>query len=531
MKTYTLDDRILCDVKCLLDGSFHPLTGFMTQEEYLSVLHSLHLPSGELWPLPIVCPVPHEDPPLIGEIVTLTDAYASPVAMLLVKDVYTPDLSVEQELALGTTDPNHPYVQFMSTFPLKVLYLGGTVTPVQPIRTYNFDEYRLTPDEVKEWKSNKKVSTLVGFQTRNPMHRCHYELTQYALRQTKDEHATLLLQPIVGITQAADVDYATRVRCYKHILPRYAEGQVKLCLLSLSMRMAGPREAMFHALVRRNYGCTHFIVGRDHAGPSTKRQDGGPFYGPYDAHTLLQTYARELGIDILTSKMMCYVSTLNQYLPIDEVPDQQRTFIQNLSGTELRRRLQHQESIPSWFTFPDIAQELQHSYAPSQGICYYIIGLPSAGKTTLANALRDKLLETEHRPITILDGDVVRTHLSRGLGFSKEDRSINVRRIGYVAMEIVKHGGIVICANIAPYEEDRQVNRELISSVGTYIEILMDTSLSACESRDVKGLYRLARKGVVKNLTGVDDPFERPQRPEFTFDETKTIQDCIEVLI
>lgn len=529
MKTYQLHDRILCDLKCLLDGSFQPLTGFMNQEDYLSVLHSLRLSSGELWPLPIVCPIPSDDPPLLGEIVTLTDSFASPVAMMLVRDVYTPSLSLEQELALGTTDSNHPYVQFMCTFPTNPVYISGTLTALNPIQTYNFDEYRLTPEEVKEWKAEHNVSTLVGFQTRNPMHRCHYELTQYALRQTKEENAVLLLQPIVGITQATDVDYATRVRCYKHILSYYTPGQVKLCLLSLSMRMAGPREAMLHALVRKNYGCTHFIVGRDHAGPSTKTKDGNSFYGPYDAHDLLSRYASDLGIEILTSKMMCYVSTLDKYLPMDEVPDQHTKQIQHLSGTDLRHRLRNHQSIPNWFTFPEIAQELQRG--PRQGVCYYIIGLPSAGKTTLANALRDKLLETETRPITILDGDVVRTHLSKGLSFSKEDRSTNVRRIGYVAMEIVKHGGIVICANIAPYEDDRQINRDLISSVGTYIEILMDTSLNVCETRDVKGLYRLARKGVIKNLTGIDDPFERPIHPDFIFDESTSIAECVRQVI
>jgi len=521
MTDYTLDERLLCDVRMILDGSFSPLNGFMIEEQYRSVIDSLHLPTGELWPIPIVFPMTTKTFISIDETILLRDVHDTPIASLLVKDIYTPNIDYECRQVLGTTDDRHPYVEYMKSWG-DIVYIGG---PLTAIKQENFTPYRFSPLQIKQYIQEHEWKTIVGFQTRNPMHRCHFELTQYALRQAGDD-AKLLLQPIVGCTQATDIDATTRMRCYKAILPRYQPGTVKMSVLPLSMRMAGPREAVLHALIRKNYGCTHFIVGRDHAGPSTTTKEGQPFYEPYGAHALLETYKDELGITIIPAKMFCYVSNKGVYLPMNEICVDDT--VETVSGTQLRHLLDSKLPIPDWFTFPEVRDELVRI---RKGICIYIVGLPSAGKTTVANALDQQLKERLQVPITVLDGDVVRTHLSRELGFSKQDRSTNVRRIGYVAKEIVKHGGIVICANIAPYSDDREYNRRMISSVGKYIEVFMNTSLEECERRDVKGLYALARQGVIKNFTGISDPFEAPTDPSITFTENNSVNECVDTLV
>lgn len=528
MSEYKLDERLLCDVEMILNGSFKPLKGFMNRKDYNSVVDTMHLSTGELWPLPIVLPIPITMRLEVGETLLLRDTDYSPIAKLLVEDIYSPDLEYECFKVLRTNDDNHPYVQYIKSWG-DIVYVGGELELVRLPKVYNFEDIRLTPTEVKHFIKTHGWEKIVGFQTRNPMHTAHYELTQYALKQA-GEGSKLLIQPIVGYTQADDIDSITRIKCYKHILKYYKKDQVKLCLIRLSMRMAGPREAMLHALIRKNYGCTHFIVGRDHAGPSIKTKRGESFYEPYDAHVLLHKFRYELGIKILQAKMFCFVKNKNIFLPMDEIKGDDE--IEHISGTELRRRIKHHEDIPSWFTFEEVKKELIHSSMKGNGLCIYIIGLSSSGKTTLAKALEEKLLQlTPSSVVTLLDGDVVRTHLSRGLGFSKEDRSTNVRRIGYVAKEIVRHGGIVLCANIAPYQEDRDFNREQISKYGRYVEIFMNTSLKECERRDVKGLYKLARKGTIKHFTGIDDPFETPNHPDIIFTEEHSIEYCLKVLI
>jgi sulfate adenylyltransferase len=396
---------------------------------------------------------------------------------------------------------------------------------------FDFQEDRMTPEQTRIFFADNDWSTIIGFQTRNPMHRSHLELTKYAMKQVNNDDTKLLIQPIVGVTQECDIDYYTRVKCYKLIMKEYPEGSAKLSLLPLSMRIAGPREAMWHALIRKNYGCTHFIVGRDHAGPSSKKKNGDSFYGPYDAHELLEKHTDEIGIEIVKSKMIVYVKDTQDYMPIDEVPEGMEVL--NISGTEQRRMLRNSEEIPSWFTYPSIVEELRKSVVPldKRGFCIYLIGLSGSGKSTIANTLKNKLQELVDRPISILDGDIVRKNLSKGLGFSKEDRSTNVKRIGYVASEIVKHRGIAICSNIAPYEEDRLENRKLISEHGGYIEVYVNTPLETCEDRDVKGLYKLARQGVIKEFTGISDPFEKPEHSEIVLNDCKNLQGSIDTII
>lgn len=521
----TLSPRQLCDLELLLNGGFYPLTGFMTESEYNGVVNDMHLPNGKLFPLPIVLSINDDQVEKLRNHpkLTLKDQQGLPLAILNNESIYKPDLIKECEKCYGSSDDNHPYVKIVLANQ-NVYYIGGSLTKIQLPPHYDFTSNRLTPEETKNYFKENGWETVVGFQTRNPMHRSHFELSKYALEQTGKSDAKLLLHPVVGITQECDVNYHTRVRCYQKLMAHYPDNTAILSLLPLSMRMAGPREAVLHALVRKNYGCTHFVVGRDHAGPSYKKKDGSSFYGPYDAHELLEKYKNEIGIDVVVSKMIVYVKDTQTYMRIDQVPEGAEVL--NISGTEQRSLLRSGENIPDWFSWPEIVEELRLEFSEShrQGLALYFVGLSGSGKSTLANAVASRLREVEKmRKLTLLDGDVVRLNLSKGLGFDKKDRSTNVRRIGYVASEVVKHGGIAIAANIAPYDEDRLINRELISSHGNYIEIYMDTDITVCERRDVKGLYKLARQGVIKQFTGVSDPFEEPSKPDLVLesDENK----------
>lgn len=532
----TLTPRQLCDLELLLNGGFNPLTGFMTEEEYNGVVENMHLPNGKLFPLPIVLPITPEQAEKFKSQtkITLKDPQGLPLAILNNQSIYKPNLINECEKCYGSSDDNHPYVKIVLSNP-DVFYIGGELTKIQLPPHYDFTNIRLTPEETKEYFKKQGWTTIVGFQTRNPMHRSHFELSKYALTQTNDPNAKLLLHPVVGVTQECDVNYHTRVRCYQKLMAHYPKDTAILSLLPLSMRMAGPREAVWHAIIRKNYGCTHFVVGRDHAGPSYKKKDGKDFYGPYDAHQLLEQYKEEIGIKVVVSQMIVYVKDTETYMRMDEVP--KGAEVLNISGTEQRRLLRAGEAIPQWFSWPEIIEELRLEFRDThqQGLALYFVGLSGAGKSTLANAVASKLQELEKsRKISLLDGDVVRLNLSKGLGFDKKDRSTNVRRIGYVASEIVKHGGIVLAANIAPYDEDRLANRELISANGNYIEIYMKTDIGVCERRDVKGLYKLARQGVIKQFTGISDPFEEPSKADLVLesDETKvSLEENVEKVI
>lgn len=501
-----LDDKTLCDFECITSNLFHPLKTFMNENEWKNVCLNMKLSDEKFFPLPVTLAV-EKDKFKLGDVVDLVDNTNYLLAKMKVESLWEPNIDEECKLAYGTIDDNHPYVKYKQSHKGK-MYISGELMEVKKVRHYDFLDLRINTNETKKYFKDNNWEKIVGFQTRNPMHKAHYELTKYALGKAGDG-AKLFLNPVVGETQTVDIDYHTRVKIYKEMIKKYPENIVKLGLLPLAMRMAGPREACLHALIRKNYGCTHFVVGRDHAGPSFKTKDGKSFYGPYDAQDLLFKHAEEIGIIPIVSKMIIFNETKNIYQPIDEIDENDKVL--SLSGTEVRRRLRNNEEIPSWFSFPKVVELLRKSNK-SRGKCYYLIGLSGSGKTTYANMLKTKLLETNpSKEITILDGDVVRQNLSKGLGFSKNDRSINVRRIGYVANEIVKHNGLVICANIAPYQNDREHNRKLLeSNGGKYIEIWVDTPLEECERRDVKGLYKLAREGKIKEFTGISDPFEEP---------------------
>jgi sulfate adenylyltransferase len=514
----TLNQRQLCDLELLLNEGFYPLEGFMDKATYDNVVHNMRLLDGSVWPMPIVLDVKHDFLNKIKDLekIELKSPEGITLAHLTITDIWSPDKLVEAKKVYGTTNIEHPGV-FYLLHQTEDYYIGGKITKVAMPKHYDFESLRKTPAELKAFFKEKKLEKVVAFQTRNPMHRAHLELT---LRAAEEVGAYLLIQPVVGMTKPGDIDYFTRVKCYRKLLKYYPEGTAKLSLLPLSMRMAGPREALWHAIIRRNYGCTHFIVGRDHAGPG-KDSKGIDFYEPYAAQELVKTYSNEIGIEVVPFMEMVYVKEDDNYQPIDKV-DPNKTAL-TISGTQLRAFLREGKEIPSWFSFPEVIKELRKVFPQrtKQGFTLFLTGFSGAGKSTIANALGVRLMETQDRPVTLLDGDLVRAHLSTELGFSKEHRSLNVRRIGFVASEITKNGGAAICALIAPYEADRLYNRNMISSIGNYIEVYISTPLEVCEARDVKGLYASAREGKLKNFTGIDDPYEIPTNPEIIIDASQ----------
>ena len=522
LESLTLNDRQLCDIEMLLNGSFSPLIGFLTEADYNSVVNNLHLSDGNIWPIPITLDVKEEFSKniTIGDKIVLRDHEGVAIAIMTVSDKWTPDKENEAELVYGTQDIGHPAANYLLNQSGEV-YLGGKLEGLELPRHYDYKLQRHSPAELRAQFKKMGWTTIVAFQTRNPMHRAHKELT---LRAAREIGGNLLIHPVVGMTKPGDVDHYTRVRCYKKIMEKFPEDTAIMSLLPLAMRMGGPREALWHALIRKNYGCTHLIVGRDHAGPGIDSK-GNPFYGPYDAQDMINKYADEIGVKMVPFKLMVYVEERAEYMPIDEVPEDLTKL--NISGTELRRRLDQDLDIPEWFSYPEVVEELRHAHPPKdrRGFTVFFTGLSGSGKSTIANALLVKFLEHGRRRVTLLDGDIVRINLSSELGFSKEHRNLNITRIGFVASEITKNGGIAICAPIAPYEEIRKNNRELISKVGGYIEVHVSTPLETCEKRDVKGLYAKARKGIIKGFTGIDDPYENPINPELSIDTSNISQE------
>lgn len=514
----TLNQRQLCDLELLLNEGFSPLEGFMDRNTYESVVNDMRLPDGMIWPMPIVLDVPEKSFKKIAgaKKIALRDPEGVILAYMEVSDTWKPDKTIEAEKVYGTASIEHPGVDYLLN-QAGDYYIGGELTLVSMPKHYDFTNLRLTPKELKALFKEKGYQKVVAFQTRNPMHRAHLELTK---RGGQEIGAHILLQPAVGMTKPGDIDYFTRVKCYQKLIPYYSEGSVTLSLLPISMRMAGPREAVWHAIIRKNYGCTHFIVGRDHAGPG-KNSQGVDFYHPYAAQDLAKKYEKEIGIEIVPFKEMVYVKEDRNYQQVDEVRLNKTAM--TISGTQLRQALRDGQDIPEWFSFPEVVEELRKVYPPrtKQGFTLFFTGLSGAGKSTIANGVAVKLMELQDRHVTLLDGDIIRAHLSSELGFSKEHRSLNVRRVGYVASEISKNGGLAICALIAPYEADRRYNKAMINSSGGYIEVYVNTSLEECENRDIKGLYKMAREGKLQGFTGIDDPYEAPQNPDIVIDTTQ----------
>lgn len=515
MPSWDLTARQACDLELLMNGGFFPLKGFNSQADYDGVVDKMRLADGTLWPMPITLDVSEKFAEGVGpgSRIALRDAEGVILAVMTVSDKWTPNKAHEAAQVFGADDLAHPAVHYLHNI-AGPIYLGGPIQGLHAPVHYDFKSRRDTPNELRAYFKKLGWEKVVAFQTRNPLHRAHQELT---FRAAREAQANLLIHPVVGMTKPGDVDHFTRVRCYEAVLDKYPQSTTTMSLLNLAMRMAGPREAVWHGLIRRNHGVTHFIVGRDHAGPG-KNSAGQDFYGPYDAQTLFTEYEAEIGVKMVDFKHMVYVQERASYFPANEVPEGCTTL--DISGTELRRRLREGLDIPEWFSFPEVVTQLRKT-SPArdkQGFTVFFTGLSGSGKSTVANALMIKLMEMGGRPVTLLDGDVVRKHLSSELGFSKEHRDINIKRIGYVASEITKNGGIAICAPIAPYTATRRAVREMIESYGAFIEVHVATSLEECERRDRKGLYKLAREGKIKEFTGISDPYEAPTTAELVLD-------------
>jgi len=511
LPSWDLSPRQLCDLELLMNGGFSPLKGFLGQADYDGVVQGMRLADGTLWPMPVTLDVSEAFAATVepGQDIALRDAEGVILATMTVTDKWVPDKSHEAVQVLGADDIAHPAVAYLHRKAGPV-YLGGPVTGIQQPVHYDFKARRDTPNELRALFRKLGWRRVVAFQTRNPLHRAHQELT---FRAAREAEANLLIHPVVGLTKPGDVDHFTRVRCYEAVLSKYPAQTTHLSLLNLAMRMGGPREALWHAIIRKNHGCTHFIVGRDHAGPG-KNSAGKDFYDPYAAQEMVRAHEAEVGIEMVDFRQMVYVQEKAQYFPVNEVPE--GSTVLDISGTELRRRLREGLEIPDWFSFPEVVAELRRTSPPrsQQGFTVFLTGLSGSGKSTIANALMVKLMEMGGRPVTLLDGDVVRKHLSSELGFSKEHRDINIRRIGYVASEITKNGGIAICAPIAPYAATRAAVREMVEAYGAFLEVHVATPLEECERRDRKGLYKLAREGKIKEFTGISDPYEVPESPE-----------------
>src|SRR5215207_3734995 len=505
--------RNLCDLELLATGGFSPLMTFMGKADYVRVLREMRLADGTFWHLPITLTADPRELPPVGEDVVLRNSNNDVIAIMNLDEVYHWDLATEAALAYGSNDPRHPMVSEMERW--GKVCISGAIKVVSLPKYHDFIDLRLTPAQVRERLEKMGHDNVVAFQTRNPLHRIHEELTKRAAAEVK---GSLLIHPVVGMTKPGDVDHYTRVRTYKALVENYYDKKdTLLSLLPLAMRMAGPKEALLHAIIRRNHGVNHFIVGRDHAGPGND-STGKPFYGPYDAQEVMKKYESEIGVKMIPFEMLVYLPDEDRYVEEKDIPKGARTL--NISGTQVRDDyLAKGKLLPEWFTRPETAEILREMYPArnKQGFCIWFTGLSGSGKSATTQVLTTLMLE-RGRELAILDGDVVRTHLSKGLGFNREDRDINILRIGFVAGEITRAGGGVICAAISPYRSTRQEARKMVGE--NFIEVFMDTPVEVCEQRDVKGLYAKARQaleeGKPMGFTGVDDPYEPPIDPEIT---------------
>lgn len=517
MPDIILNDRQICDFELLATGVFSPLTGFMTQIDYESVLDRMRLGSGELWPIPICLDIPENLAASLetGQSVTLRDPEGFLLGILDIQDIWPLDMEKEALAIYETLDRTHPGVDYLYNKSGKY-YVGGRIQALSlPIHS-DFKQIRNTPAEIKNIFSKLGWKRVVGFHTRQPIHRPQFEMTIQAMQKAK---ANLLLLPIAGVSKPGDFDHFTRMRCYQKVATHYPPDSYLLNLLPLAMRMAGPREAVLHMIIARNYGCTHFVIGHQHASPGNDANNT-PFYQSEAAKELIHSAAQELGVETITFEEMVYLPFEDEYKIASQVPEKTDTI--TLTGTDIQRRIRAGKKIPDWATFPEVLHELQKSCPPpsKQGLTVFCTGLSGAGKSTIAKILYSRFLELGTRPVTLLDGDIVRRNLSSELNFSKEHRDINVKRIGFVAAEITKNRGIAICAPIAPYEKTRAEIRNFIEAHGGFVEVHVSTPIAECEKRDRKGMYAKARAGLLKGFTGVDDPYEEPINPELRIDTT-----------
>ena len=518
----TLNDRQLCDLELLATGAFSPLKGFMTRSDYESVIDRMRLQNDLLWPIPIYLDVDELQARKleVGQSVALRDPEGFLLAIMHIEDIWKADRKKEAAQVYGTSDRDHPGTDYLFTRAGQY-YLGGPLEVISTPLHFDFKQLRMTPAEIRATFKKLGWKRMTGFLTNNPIHRPHFEMTINAMQQAR---TNLLLLPIAGMTRPGDFDHYTRVRCYRHVVRHYPPDSHILSMLPLAMRMSGPREALLHAIIAKNYGCTHFITGRDHAGPGPD-DNGQPYYESDEASKLAETHSQEIGLTIVPFAEMVYLPFEDEYRCADQVPEGTQAI--SLSGSDIRKRIRTGRRIPEWATFPEVVEELQKAYPPprSQGFTVFLTGLSGSGKSTIAKIIYARFLELGDRPVTLLDGDIVRQNLSSELSFSKEHRDLNVQRIGFVADEITKNRGIAICAPIAPYAATRSEIRQNIENYGGFIEVHVSTPLEICEKRDRKGMYAKARAGLIKDFTGIDAPYETPRSPEVRIDTSAITPD------
>jgi sulfate adenylyltransferase len=518
----TLNERHLCDLEMIATRGFSPLHGFMTRADYEPVLDRMRLQDGRLWPMPICLDISETKARKLeaGQSVALRDGEGFLLAVMHIEDIWPVDREKEAAQVYGTLDRSHPGTRYLFN-KTGDYYIGGKVEVVSLPLHFDFKQIRRPPAEIRQAARKLNWKRMVGFITENPIHRPQFEMTLAAMRAAK---ANLLILPVAGMTKPGDFDHFTRVRCYRKVVQHYPPDSFLLNLLPLSMRLSGPREAVLHAIVCRNYGCTHFIAGRDHAGPGCDNS-GKAYYAHDEACRMVEIHTEEIGVSLISFSEMVYLPFEDEFRAADQLPAGSQAI--SLTGTDIRRRIREGRRVPEWATFPEVIEELQKAYPPPrrQGVAIFMTGLSGAGKSTIAKILYSKFLEMGDRPVTLLDGDIVRHNLSSELNFSKEHRDINVRRIGFVASEITKNRGVAICAPIAPYAKTRQEIRSLIEAYGGFVEVFVATPLDVCESRDRKGMYAKARAGLIKGYTGIDDPYEEPESPEVRIDATHMTPD------
>ncbi|KAF7591849.1 Sulfate adenylyltransferase [Aspergillus hancockii] len=531
LPSIVLSERQLCDLELIMNGGFSPLEGFMNQKDFDGVCENCRLADGNLFSMPITLDASQQ---VISELklqagsrVTLRDFRDDRnLAILTIDDIYRADKEKEAKLVFGG-DAEHPAIRYLNT-KVEEFYIGGKIEAINKLNHYDYVALRYTPAELRIHFDKLGWNRVVAFQTRNPMHRAHRELT---VRAARARQANVLIHPVVGLTKPGDIDHFTRVRAYQALLPRYPNGMAVLGLLGLAMRMGGPREAIWHAIIRKNHGATHFIVGRDHAGPG-KNSKGEEFYGPYDAQHAVEKYREELGIEVVEFQQVTYLPDTDEYKPKDEVPAGVKTL--DISGTELRNRLRTGAHIPEWFSYPEVVKILRESSPPraTQGFTVFLTGYMNSGKDAIARALQVTLNQQGGRAVSLLLGDTVRHELSSELGFSREDRHTNIQRIAFVASELTKAGAAVIAAPIAPYEHSRKAAREAVSQHGSFFLVHVATPLEYCEKTDKRGIYAKARAGEVKGFTGVDDPYEAPSNANLTVDLSKqTVRSIVHEIV
>jgi sulfate adenylyltransferase len=519
----------ICELELLLNGALSPLTGYMNQAERHSVLSGMKLPDGLFWPRPVMLVVSEKAAQNLaaGQTVALRDSEGVMPAILHISEVWPADPEAEMALAEASGVPLARTQAEAGQF-----YVGGRLEGVTLPPRHDFLNLRLTPAEMREQFARLGWRKVMAYQPSQALHRPQYE---FLLRTAMQQEANLLIHAVAGSDPVLESGHFALVRACQALMPRLPASTSMLALNPMTPWAAGPRKTLLKAIMARNYGCSQLVTGGEtvleslHKESSQRRGQDTP---NLSSDTVYAVAKESLGVTLLPFPRMVYVEDRDEWLPEETVPADTRS--ESMSGAELTRRLMQNIKVPEWFSFPEVLDEMRKAYPPrkQQGFTVFFTGLSGSGKSTIARALTVRLMEMGGRRVSLLDGDIVRTHLSSELGFSKAHRDINIRRIGFVASEITKHGGTAICAPIAPYQATRRAVRSMIEEWGGFLEIHVSTSVEVCEGRDRKGLYAKARAGLIPEFTGVSDPYEIPENAELTIDTTRySVEEAVQMIV